>query len=97
MTNSPLTMNPNTLGALIARYRRECEAFNANPPQDTYEFNAVSKRTFLKTLEQMVGARALTKSDALAALSFIQEEIEETGDFDDVLSLIDAVRGYIER
>jgi hypothetical protein len=96
MTNSPNTMNPtgaDTLAMLVTRYRTEWEAWDSEAP----DADLTSAWTWARTLRLLERVPALTKADALAALSLIEEELDITANLEEPFpSLIEALRCCIK-
>ena len=84
-----------TLTELHQRYRAQIDAFNANPPDDSDEFNRVVLTTFHRTFKQMIRRPVRTKADALVALDLLAEEIEDGSSGADE-KLLAKLRAYIE-
>jgi hypothetical protein len=88
-------MNPtgaDPLATLVQRYRSEFEAWDSEAP----DADAVAAWTWARTLRLLERTPALTKTDALAALDLIEEELDITANLEEPFpSLIAALRGYI--
>jgi phytoene dehydrogenase-like protein len=88
---------PSELAILIHRYRAEIDEWEAKEKTDE-EFHADTP--FDATMQQMIGAPARTRDDALAAFQFIRDEFDledRYGDYlaDALTSLLDSVNSYI--
>jgi hypothetical protein len=87
------------MAELVERYRKECGAFNRTVERTDLsddEFHRLAADTFNKTEKRIRRAPILTKDDALAALKFIEREIDDAGALDFIKPLFKALRDYIK-